>query len=491
MLATDGAEYRRILLSLGLPISPTQKARNHLTTYLQTASPEARARNVPKLGWHGGAFVLPDRAIGAEGEELILQTAGEPPKLRQAGTLEEWRDNVAALAVGNSRVVLAISIAFAGPLLELVGADSGGIHFVGGSSVGKTITARAAVSVWGGPEFMQRWRGTSNGLEAIAQAHNDSLLALDELAQVEAREAGEVAYMLANGEGKARARRDGLAKTKASWRVFFLSTGEIGLADHMRAAGKKAKAGQEVRLADVPADAGAGAGIFEELHGHPPAVLAETLRRHAASYYGTPARAYLESLTGMDRDALVERVRTLMDDFEAETVPEGADGQVRRVATRFALAAAGGELATAFGLTGWETGEALAAARTCFGAWIDRRGGHQPREERDALQQVALFLERHGEARFTDLDDPDRRDTINRAGFRQTGPEGVDYYVLPGVFREEICEGLDSRMVVRALQDRGMLHPGPDGKATIKRRFSPVEPRPIRVYHLRGVSDAA
>ena len=89
------------------------------------------------------------------------------------------------------------------------------------------------------------------------------------LAQVDAREAGEVAYMLANGTGKQRAQRDGLAKPKASWRLLFLSAGEIGLAQHMREAGKKARAGQEVRLADIPADAGAGYGLFETLHGYP------------------------------------------------------------------------------------------------------------------------------------------------------------------------------------------------------------------------------
>jgi hypothetical protein len=68
--------------------------------------------------------------------------------------------------------------------------------------------------------------------------------------------------------GKARARRDGLARPAAAWRLLFLSSGEIGLADHMREGGKRARPGQEVRLADLPADAGAGCGVFEELHGH-------------------------------------------------------------------------------------------------------------------------------------------------------------------------------------------------------------------------------
>lgn len=33
-------------------------------------------------------------------------------------------------------------------------------------------------------------------------------------------------------------------------------------------AGKRVRPGQEVRLADLPADAGAGYGLFEQLQGH-------------------------------------------------------------------------------------------------------------------------------------------------------------------------------------------------------------------------------
>ena len=51
------------------------------------------------------------------------------------------------------------------------------------------------------------------------------------------------------------------------WRLLFLSAGEVGLAQHIRDAGKKSKAGQAVRLVDIPADAGQGHGIFDTLHG--------------------------------------------------------------------------------------------------------------------------------------------------------------------------------------------------------------------------------
>jgi uncharacterized protein (DUF927 family) len=59
-------------------------------------------------------------------------------------------------------------------------------------------------------------------------------------------------------------------------------------------------------------------------------------------------------------------------DFLATYVPAGADGQVQRVAQRFALIAAGGELAVAADVLPWLKGEATAAAARCFDAWLGR-----------------------------------------------------------------------------------------------------------------------
>lgn len=469
LLAGDGTEFRRLLLSQGLGIAPGTKARNLLATYVQTARVDARAVCTERTGWHGDVYVLPDEAIGERDERILLQTAAEPPKMRQAGTVEAWRDHVAALCAGNSRLVLSVSAALAAPLVGLVGDESGGINLVGPSSTGKTAALRAAVSVYGDPEYLHRWRSTANGLEAVARSHNDGLLILDELAQVDPRQAGEIAYMLANGRGKHRARRDGLAKPAATWRLLFLSAGEIGLADHMQEAGKRARGGQEVRLADVPVET--DHGIYEELHGRASgAALSDELMRAAATYYGTPIRAYLSAVTSLPRDDLAECVRTLRDDFIADHVPAGADGQAARVAGRFALVAAGGELATRLNLTGWPVGEAREAAARCFRAWLGHRGGAGSQEDAAALAAVRHFLEAHGEARFTPLDEADPRRTPNRAGYRRFAGGAWQYLVTPEVFRNEVCTGLDYRRVASLLRDRGLLETEGHGRLTIKPR---------------------
>jgi putative DNA primase/helicase len=215
--------------------------------------------------------VLPDECIRCTtAEEVMLQTSGAiEHSFRCKGTLCEWQDAIARYAIGNSRLAFALSAAFGAALVNPCDAESGGLHFRGASSMGKTTALEVAGSVWGGGEpggYWRSWRATSNGLEGVALGHCDTLLCLDEIAQITARDAGEVAYMLANGSGKSRSARDGSGRRAARWRLLFLSSGEIGLAEKLSedGRGRQLSAGQQVRIVDIPADAGAGLGIFEE-----------------------------------------------------------------------------------------------------------------------------------------------------------------------------------------------------------------------------------
>ena len=94
-------------------------------------------------------------------------------------------------------------------------------------SSGKTTALQVAASVWGGPVHIKSWRLTDNALESVATLHNDGLLILDEVGQVNARVLSEAAYMLANGQGKAPAPAATAAcAAPMSWRLLFLSSGK-------------------------------------------------------------------------------------------------------------------------------------------------------------------------------------------------------------------------------------------------------------------------
>ncbi|WP_025096566.1 DUF927 domain-containing protein [Burkholderia sp. A1] len=464
MLRSDGADMRGELARLGLDIAPGNKARNKLTEYVTCAKPKARGRCVTRTGWHGGAFVFPDRTIGDARERVIFQAESIMRTYSQAGTLDEWKTGVARFCVGNSRLLLAVSSAFASMMLEYSGQESGGLNYVGESSSGKTTALRAACSVFGGKEYMQRWRATANGLEGLASLHNDTLLVLDELAQVDAREAGEIAYMLANGSGKARAGRSGSARARQTWKLLFLSAGEIGLSQHLQSVGKNTKAGQEVRLVEIPADAGAGFGLFEHLHGMAGgAELSTAINDAAVKYYGAAGIAFLEVLCS-DRDEIGTWLKDEIRRFVDGNLPPDSSGQAHRVCQRFALIGLAGEYATSAGITGWNEGDALGAAAACFAVWLEGRGGAGNQEKGTILSHVKAFFEAHEESRFSDLNDTSDRPTINRAGFRRTTESGTEYFVLPEIFKREICNGYEPKSAARALVDAGWIRPAPDGK---------------------------
>lgn len=469
-LAGDGSEYRAHLLAGGLKITPGTKPKNMLTAYLQTAQTDQRARCVSRVGWDRNSFVLPNETIGDQAEERVVFQGGIEGEnlLTTSGTLEEWRDQVGRCAAGNSRLVLAISAAFAGPLLSMVGAESGGLHFVGPTSSGKSTALIVGGSVIGGGGrlgFTQNWRATMNGLEAIAAAHNDLTLFLDELSQIDPREAAETAYLLGNGSGKARMSRAITTRKKLSWTLLFVSAGEVTLEAHALSAGKRLKGGAEVRLLNVSADAGAGLGMFEDLHGSgSPDAFSRQLKDAARRFYGTPLRPYLRYL--VDNRTEVERaVRECRDQFLQDYVPANASGEVSRAAGRFALIATAGELATEADVTGWHDGEAHKAVGRIFREWIDSRGGTGAADAEAAIRQVRLFIEQHGASRFQ-LGDEAVRD---RAGFKRTATDGsTEYGILPEVFRSEVTKGFDYKHVVRVLEERGYLRRDKSRDLTLK-----------------------
>ena len=473
MLKGSGEELRGELLRLGLHIAPG-KARHRLVEYISTTRPDTRARCVTQTGWHDGIFVLPDHTIGETSEPVIYQVEHFINPYQQSGTLTNWQSHISAYCIGNSRLLLAVACGFAAMLLHPADAESGGLHLVGESSSGKTTALKVAASVFGAPNYLQRWRATANGLESLAALRSDTLLVLDELAQVDPKEAGEVAYMLANGSGKARAGKNGAARARQEWRLLFLSAGEVGLAQHIGESGKRIKAGQTVRLVDIPADAGRGFGLFDVLHGYGSgATLSHLLTGAAARYYGTAAVSFLERITQPNEwRNLGHAIKEQSLAFMKKNLPSHGGGQLYRVGERFALISAAGELATQYGITAWPVGEAEQAVARCFQDWIDYRGGAENQEHLAIRTYIRRFFEMHGESRFSPWEETQNSHTPYRAGFKKATALGMSYYVLPEVFREELCAGFDYRAVTRLLLTQRWLEPG-DNQTPYRREYLP------------------
>jgi len=487
MLAADGVEYRRVLLDKGYHVYGGRAAQNRLHNYLSDARPAARALAVAQPGWRGGRYVAADgKVYGAEGgEEVLLQTASPLPRRTRTGTLEGWQSTVGTWAEGNARLTLGLCLALAGPVLKVAGAEGFGVHLAGGTSGGKTTTAIAAAAVWGFD--LLSWRRTDNGAEGSAAMANDGFLALDEVGQADPRALAEAAYMLANGQGKTRAGRTGEARAPKVWRITFLSTGEQGIADKMAEAGRHRHAGQEVRILEVPADAGAGEGMgtFEALHGHPtPAAFAEAIAAASREHSGHAADAFLTHLVQAAQGPELGRlITTAREAWVKEHTPEGAAAEVARAAKHFAILAVAGHLATTWGVVPWPEDWAGQAAAACFGAWIAARGGAGAHDVLHGLEAIQSFVQAHGASRFEAMGGEARVPARDRAGFVKDEGGCREYMIFKETLEGEVLRGSKNlKAIVKAAAERGLMVLDPDGKPP--KRTLPGLDRP-RVYVLR------
>ena len=480
-LRGDCSDLRGELLGMGVEIDVFN--RNLLPAYLQEQAPQRRVQCAQHTGWASAdykAFVLPDTTIGPQATGVVYQVEGRAAdEYTTAGTLAGWQEGTAALAVDNPLLVLALCAAFAGPVLARCGAESGGIHLIGDSSTGKTTALEVACSVWGGPGFKRSWRTTSNGLEGAATLFNDSLLALDEISECDPRAVGETIYMLGNGRGKQRAGRSGAARAVARWRSSVLSTGERSITTTMAEGGHRIKAGQTVRLLDVPAQRTYGA--WDCLHQYASGTeFSDALKREAATHYGHAGRAFLEKLS---RDH-GQSFSAALDGIKAMPALQGEGSQAARAAGRFAVLALAGELATTYGITGWPKGAAIDAAGVGFAAWQSLRGPDKGNSERSQIaERINSFLERHGDSRFTDADHDDEQRALlvrDRAGWWRDSSSGGRVYLFTGEGLREALKGLDFARALDTLQELGLIGaPGTDGK---RAKFLRIHGRGMKLY---------
>lgn len=466
----------------GFRCVPGQEKRFHY--FINEQKPVRRAVCTETVGWKGESFILPDGMIGENNELVVLQTRGEiRADFEQQGTLEEWQENVSLLCKGNPRLILGLSAGFASPLLPLMGGECCGIHFRGGSSRGKTTILKVAKSIWGNPDTMPMWRTTDNGLEATANQHNNTLLCLDEIGQLEPKVAGKSVYMLGNGEGKGRADRAGGAAQNQKWRLYFLSSGELSLADLMSKAGEQTMAGQSVRFIDLSAESNSGMGAFDDIHDYGSAGLfANALNKNSNEYYGTASRAFLEYVTA-DYEGIAAKAEQYRDSFVSTCNVLEADPQVQRVARRFGELFAGGQIATDLGITCWDASDVMDSCTTCFNTWLEERGDDGSHEKRAILEYITNKLQTEGHRHFT------YRDEASGLMPYDAGVNGVlwghhfdgKYHVFPSIFRRELCGDHNHASVCNVLDELGFLDKASDGKPTKPVRVVPRE-NPKRVY---------
>lgn len=471
-------EAIKLLVDQGLEIAPGKKSNERLMTVLKTWTSDIRLQTVKRMGWTDDSyrsFTLGNSRIGESDRPPLASANAKVSGLVTRGSKEDWKTQVGMLCNGNPLMILAASLAFSGPLLRPLNMPGLGLHFRGETSCGKSTLLKLATSVWGSEQLITKWNATSNGLEALASTVNDMLLPLDEIGEISAAELYKAAYTLADGKGKARAKSDGTLAEQAEWRLALISTGELSVSEKLRESRRGSKDGQEVRIIDIEADARTY-GAFDTLHGAVNgSAFADKVQAALGKAYGTPGRAFVKQLIGigaLKKDFLRQSIDRRASNWIAR-LPSAPDGQIARVATRFATISLAGSLATHFGLTGWGETAPVQVAEQAFRDWYDRRYADKREAVDGFVQPMQDFLKANLNA-LADLKAP-RTGVDPTLGWRD---ETKAY--LKRTTWDRIYPNADGARAAKALIDMNLLVKG-DGKHQMHRAPSAIPGRP-RLY---------
>lgn len=474
-----------------IDIPSQRKKLDLLTEYIQLHENSTEWQMPDNAGWHDENYILPTGEIIGNNQNIIFN-GRIPNDKKQAfsfkGSLENWQNQIAQYALGNSRFCLLFGAAFAAPLLKFLNIEGGILHIYGESSAGKTTLQKAAQSVWGhGTHASEDWDATAYALTNVAQSLNDGLLSLDEISKdYDGNGVKRGIYALTNGKGRTRGNSTIGNLPTARFRVFGISTGETDLKTHLKKHGYEVMAGELVRCPSIPHQLESHHKFknFRDFTNH--------LNQAISKYYGTAGRAYLKYLTN-DLKALKKQIQeeyqNIFTDFQKKYP---INDQTARTSKLFIAAILGFSLACEAKILPLDKQEGIKNIEKCFLDWLDTQPKKQSYEEDRILNQAIDFIQVN-EMNFIDPDNPaSLRDC---PGYVKKYPreqeKEVEYYVFPKVFKEKICMGFDEKKVKELLYEKNWLEKPEENRWLVQLQgLDPISKKRMRLgrfYKFKGI----
>ena len=263
-------------------------------------------RVMTNLGWSDDGTVF---TCGPNRPFPVSDSRNTGPWLeghRTRGTLDSWR--TAIWAVRDRRLIMAsLAVAFASPLIRLVGAENFVFDLSGTTSRGKTTAARVVASVIGDPdETIFNWRDTKASVDQVLAMVRGVTLIMDETQLASDEDLQSVIYSLTQGRTKAKARQDGHGlQDVVRFETAMFSTGERPILDRL------VKGGLTPRTV-----AANGTPCADKAQ-------AEMLKRATTQHHGHAMPLYVEHLDEVGAETLRTRYLRWQEHlFKVDMIPE-------------------------------------------------------------------------------------------------------------------------------------------------------------------------
>ncbi len=367
MFRGKGEDVLHVLADRGVVLTGASAAKTLLERVYSVSDFEP-ANMITSPGYANGRFVLADGSVfGADADQAKIAFTKNQLAYSEAGTLEAWRDQVAALINDQHIPMMAVLLAFAAPLAAVIGRPmSRSIEFVASPSSSINVLPWLMASVTGAPtRQVVQFAQLASGRGGMPPSHNDlavPVLGSDVLLMGEKparRAAAFKNFLFPDHLGEQEPGGSG-----AAFGCLVLFSNEPLLGDDDAASELLAlAAGQHVSLRVAPTEK---YGVFDKLPGNCPgsAPLARRLVTRVSKHHGVALRHFLGHITEAsltDPTVLNDLVSRRISAFRKAAASNRSDHCESAITDTFALAYAAGWIARKIGIIppNWRVGWAV------------------------------------------------------------------------------------------------------------------------------------
>lgn len=307
----DISQKKGMLKLAGYGVKVADKHASDLANYLIT---KIALNSYPRnyiykcFGWKkDGSFVLGKKKYSLTSIEdvTIFPSSKLTEAVHEKGTIEDWIHSVAPMLKYNPQR-FKMYIGVSPMLLEPLKESNYSMNDFGETSVGKTITTKVAMSMYGNPKDLILSDSTKVGMEYTATQFCDIPVNLDDTQNTEKKNLVDILYMIANGKGKLRGNLSG-TQNISQWRAVGMLTGEAPVIDD------STFKGLDARLLEIKGGLGAfdkeAVEIFESLSSSDYGVFAPAIIGYILTNIDTIRQKHQEHI-----DYIYERKRELITD---------------------------------------------------------------------------------------------------------------------------------------------------------------------------------